>query len=87
MADFGDAIRAITSKEMAEARQARDADRMGAAVEAIARTLGFCIAIATNGNPKGIDEMIAGAEAYAHEEAVQKAKFARLFELSIGKPT
>jgi hypothetical protein len=84
---FADKLHSLTSKEMAQANQAKDAERMGDVVEALARALGFSIAIATKGDPKGIDTMIEGATAYAHGEAVDKAKFARLFEgLAIPRP-
>ena len=78
--DYGETIRALTAKEMAAAKDAKDADRIGAAIEGLSRALGFSIAVATNGDAKGIDTMIEGATAYAHGEAVEKSRFAKLFE-------
>lgn len=54
-----------------------DADHMGMMIERLAAALGFTIAIAARGDGDAIDTMIAGAEAYAHAEAVEKAPLAR----------
>ena len=76
--EFYEKLTALTSKELAEIRKTADADRAGAMVENIARILGFTVAVLTKGDAEGIDRMIAGAEAYAMEEAVEKSKFARV---------
>jgi hypothetical protein len=75
MSDFTDKLAVLTSAEMVDARN--DSDRMGVMIERLAAALGFTIAIAARGDPSGIDEMMAGAEAYAHQEAVDKARVAR----------
>lgn len=76
---FADALASLISKEMTQARgdQGREAD----AIERLARTLGFAIAMASGGDPKAIDTMIEGATAYAHEEAVSAAPLAELAAL------
>lgn len=73
---FADALASLTSKEMTQARG--DHDREADAIERLARTLGFAIAMAAGGDPKTIDTMIEGATAYAHEEAVSSAPLAEL---------
>lgn len=75
MSDFENRLQAMCAAEASAG--AKDADRMGAMVENIARALGFTIAMAARGDPKVIDEMMHGADAYAHAEAVDKAPFAR----------
>jgi hypothetical protein len=80
MSEFSDKLFSLTSKEMADAKKNKDSERIGEMLEYLARALGFSIAVAANGNGKAIDEMIEGATAYAHSEAVEKSKFARIFE-------
>lgn len=75
MSDFADKLAALTSKEAADAKG--DPERMGVMVERLAAALGFTVAMACNGNAAATDEMLAGAEGYAHAEAVAKAPFAR----------
>jgi len=53
-------------------------------IEAVARGLGFTVAIATNGNAEGIETMIAAAERYALEEAANKAPFAQFMAMARG---
>lgn len=55
-----------------------DMERRAALVETVANSLGTVIAMCCNGMPKAIEDMFAGAEAYAHEVAVEKAPIARL---------
>lgn len=76
---FGDRLSALVSKEAAQARG--DANRMGAMVERLARALGFTVAIACRGNAAAIDEMMTGAEGYAHAEAVDKARLVVMMNL------
>jgi hypothetical protein len=78
---FSDKLHAIVAKEAAEARKTKDVTRMVSMIELLARALGFSIAIASGGDPKKIDELISGAEAYAHREAVEKATLARIFQV------
>lgn len=80
MSDFADKLHSLTSRELSEAMQANDHVRIGAAIELLARAVGFTLAIATNGNQSGVDEMMVGVEKYIHEEAVSKSKLAAIFE-------
>ena len=80
MSEFSDKLFSLTAKEMMLAKKSNNADLTGEVIENIARALGSSIAIAVNGDPAAIDEMMQVAEAYAHSEAVEKSKFARLFE-------
>lgn len=85
MSDFPDRLAAMLSREAMAASRAPDrAERMGDMIEALARGLGFTVAIATNGNGEGIETMIAGAERYALEEAANKAPFAMLMAATRG---
>jgi len=82
MGTFIETVQALAAKEAAQAHG--DADRLGAMVEGLARALGFTVAIACRGDAKAIDEMMTGAEAYAHAEAVEKAPFGRFMALAKG---
>lgn len=73
--NFTDALGALCSREMAIA--ANSPERMGVMIERLAAALGFTIAVAARGRPDGIDQMMEGAEGYAHREAVEKAPLAR----------
>lgn len=78
MEDFHGRLASMLSKEAAAAAKATDrSERMGDMIEALARGLGFTVAIAANGDPEGIETMIAAAERYALEEAADKADFAK----------
>jgi hypothetical protein len=79
-ADFASKLAVLTSAEAAAA--SLNPDRMGVIIERLAAALGFTIAMAAQGDRDGIDTMIAGAEAYAHQEAVHKAAFARFMALA-----
>lgn len=72
---FTDALGVLCSKELTQADG--NAERMGVMIERLAAALGFTIAIAARGRPDGIDEMMQGAEGYAHRAAVEKAPLAR----------
>lgn len=77
MSDFHSRLASMLSKEAADANKSADrAERMGDMIEAMARGLGFTVAIAANGRRDGIDTMIAAAEQYALQEAAEKAPFA-----------
>ena len=75
MASFTDQLANLVSQEAAAAKS--DADRMGVMIERLAAALGFTIALASHGDGKAIDTFIMGATSYAHEEAVEKSKFAK----------
>lgn len=59
-------------------RKRGDPDALVDAVEHLAKSLGFAVSLAANGDPKLIDTLMAGAEGYAHSEAVSIAAFAAL---------
>lgn len=48
-------------------------DAFAEIIERLAAALGFTIALAAEGDAKTIDRMLAGAEAYALSEAIDKA--------------
>lgn len=78
MSDFHTRLASMLAKEAAVAAKAPDrAERMGDMIEAIARGLGFTVAVATNGDRMGIETMITAAEKYALEEAVENAPLAK----------
>jgi len=83
MSAFGDQLAALTAKESAAAMG--DNERLGEMVERLASALGFTIAIACRGDGAVIDEMMAGAEAHAHAEAVERAPLIRLLSLAAAK--
>lgn len=78
MSDFSEKLAMLCAGEMALAR--RDPDRISNMIERLAAALGMTVAVATKGDPKGIDTLLTGAEAYAHAEAVKKAKIVRMME-------
>ena len=83
--EFGDRLAALCSREASAARG--DAERSAAMIERLASSLGFAVAVAAGGDPRVIDEMLTGAEGYAHQEAVAKAPFARFVaELRRARP-
>ena len=77
LSDFGRKLVLLCSAELNEAR--RDPERYADMTERLAAALGFTTAMAARGDPATIDRMLAGAEAYAHGEAVHKAPLARMF--------
>ncbi|MBG7616515.1 hypothetical protein IWC96_14650 [Brevundimonas sp. BAL450] len=83
MSEFHGRLASMLSKEASDAGKATDRpERMGDMIEALARGLGFTVAIAANGDPEAIETMIAAAEKYALEEAASKADFARFMALA-----
>lgn len=86
MSDFHSRLSSMLAKEAADAGKAADRpERMGDMIEALARGIGFTVAIAANGNAEGIDTMIAAAERYALEEAADKADFAKFMAVARGQ--
>jgi len=75
---FEDQLAKLVAEEMGAARG--DHDRMAAVIERLSAALGFSIAITSQGDPQMIDTLMHGAERYAHEEAVSKARIARLIK-------
>ena len=87
MTDFHDKLSSLLSREAASAAKAPDrAERMGEMIESIARGLGFTVAIAANGNSAMIETMITAAEAYALQEAADKADFAKFMAIARTRP-
>lgn len=75
MTDFADELHKLTSREAVAAQN--DPERIAFMFERLAAALGFTAAIACRGDARAIDQMLAGAEAYAHAEAVEKAPLIR----------
>lgn len=80
---FTNQLTSMISKEATAAHG--DHERMGALVETLARSLGFTVALACRGDAAAIDEMMTGAEGYAHGEAVAKAPFAAFMAVAKGR--
>lgn len=74
--DFNNTFTALIAKEAAASRS--DPERMGSMIERLSASLGMTIALATNGDPAGIDTMVTGCEAHIHAEAVDRARVIRL---------
>lgn len=85
MSDFADKLSGLVAREAAASRG--DPERFGAMIERLSASLGFTVALACRGHGPAIDEMLAGAEAYAHAEAVEKAPFAQLMASTRQDPT
>lgn len=75
MTSFTDRLAAMCAPEIAECIRANDSDRAADMITALATMLGRTVARATNGNPKGIDIMLTGAEQVAADEAADMASF------------
>lgn len=76
MSEFDQSFTALVAKEAAASRG--DPERLGSMIERLSASLGMTIALATNGDPAGIDTMVTGCEAHIHAEAVDKARVIRL---------
>lgn len=76
LSDFEQAFSALIAKEAAASRG--NPERLGSMIERLSASLGMTIALATNGDPAGIDMMVTGCEAHIHVEAVDKARVIRL---------
>ena len=84
MGEFADKLASLCAREAIASRG--NPERYADMVERIAAALGFTIANDCEGDPARIDEMMAGAEAYAHSEAVDKAPLLRLMAMMKGRP-
>lgn len=80
---FATKLSALVAVETASAHG--DPERLAHVVERLAASLGFAIAITARGHGPTIDRLMAGAEGYAHAEAVDKAPFAKLMDKA-GRP-
>jgi phosphopantothenate synthetase len=83
MRTFADDLARLTSREVAAAKG--DPERLANMIERLAAALGFTVAIAAGGKGEAIDTMLAGAEAYAHAEAVDRAAIASLLAMTRGR--
>lgn len=77
-APFGDKLSALCAVQLTVAR--KDPEAMGEMIERLINSLAFTIAIACKGDPKGMGDMIAGAEAHLNEQAASHARAARILE-------
>lgn len=79
---FADQLATVVARETRAARG--DRDRMASMIERISASLGFAVAMAAEGDAATIDQLMVGAEAHAHAEAVEKAPLAELSALARG---
>lgn len=68
---FASRLTMLVSKEVAASRG--DPERLAFVIERLSASLGFSVAIAARGDGPTIDTLMAGAEQYAHQEAVDAA--------------
>lgn len=78
MSPFADDLSRLVAIEAAKART--DPERLSEMMERLAAALGMTVALAAKGDPQMIDTLMTGAEAYAHSEAVEKGRIARLMQ-------
>lgn len=72
MASFADQLATLCATELAKAL--KDPEVTADMIERLSAALGMTIAVAARGDPATIDRLMAGAEGYAHAEAVEKAR-------------
>ena len=72
--EFTKKLSALVSKELVEA----DADTIGMVLERLLHSAAFTISIASKGNPKVIEDLAAGSDAYLIETAAYLAPFGKL---------
>ncbi|WP_375414393.1 hypothetical protein [uncultured Bradyrhizobium sp.] len=75
---FGDRLAGLCAIELSAAKG--DPDRAAAMIERLLNSLAFTIAVASRGDPKGIGEMLQGAESYLYEAAADHQKVAGALE-------
>lgn len=76
---FFDDLASLCAKEMNAARKGGNSQRKAATVEGLATILGRTVAMAADGDPKRIDELLTGCESQAANEA---ADFAPLIQFA-----
>lgn len=69
---FGDRLSGLCAIELTQARG--DQGRVGEMIERLLNSLAFTIAIAAQGDPRVMDEMLKGAESYLYEAASSHQK-------------
>lgn len=80
MVDFPDELAALIARRAHQSKG--NPDMFAETIERLAAALGFTIALAADGDAEAIDNLMVGAEAYAHSEAVDKAPLAQLMRLT-----
>lgn len=78
MVDFADKLSAVCSGELALAK--RDPERMGAMIERLCNSLALTIAVACNGDHKGMDNMLEGANSHMAVMSADHARVVRALE-------
>lgn len=81
MSDFNTKLDILTSAELTACKG--DTERLAAMVEKLGSALGFTVAMASRGDPKGIDTFCEGLTHYIHGEAVSKAPLARMLAATL----
>lgn len=81
MSEFGDKLSALVSLEIA-GNKARDPAVMSEIMERLASSLAFTIALAAQGDAKGINELIEGMTSYIYETAAERAPLAKMITSS-----
>lgn len=69
--DFAERLGKLVSRELPQAR--KDPERLAIMVEKLIAGAGLAIAVGCNGDPKSIEAMLQGVEAYLYESAAQYA--------------
>lgn len=69
---FSDRLSGLCAIELALAKG--DPERIGEMLERLTNSLAFTIAIASQGDPKHMDEMLKGVESYLYEAATGHQK-------------
>lgn len=64
---FGDRLSGLCAMELSAAHG--HPERVGEMIERLLNSLAFTIAIAAQGDPKGMDNLLKGAESYLYEAA------------------
>jgi hypothetical protein len=87
MADFGDKLAALVSIETAGGK-VRDPGAMSEIMERLASSLAFTVALAAQGDAKGIDHLLEGMTAYLYTTAAERAPLARMITSAVrqGQP-
>lgn len=75
---FADGLSALCAMELAAAHG--DEDRIGEMIERLINSVSFTIAVASRGDMKAMDTMIAGAESYLATAVTGHQKFGAFIE-------
>lgn len=77
MIEFEQKVSAAVHAEVRAALETRSPSRLAGVITMLAHDLGTSIALAAAGDPKGIDELVAGTDQFVLETAIAKAEMAR----------